>query len=63
MIHHLNEENRRLKEELELVREGHEIGVAEGKKFARGSFINDVTFLEKFYVLFTSVDTPFSKQW
>ena len=32
VIHHLSEENRRLKEELELVREGHEIGVAEGIK-------------------------------
>jgi hypothetical protein len=34
VIHHLSEENRRLKEELELVREGHEIGVAEGRRVA-----------------------------
>ena len=38
VIHHLSEENRRLKEELELVREGHEIGVAEGKQ-TRGDVI------------------------
>ena len=31
VIQHLSEENRRLKEELELVKDGHEVGAAEGK--------------------------------
>jgi hypothetical protein len=50
VIQHLSEENRRLKEELDIVKDGKEIGAAEGKKQIKANKeINQAMMFFAFY--------------